>query len=403
MGRHSGVLAWNRFLTLAEGPVHVNHSGGGQALPLVGIRVVDLTSNIAGPYCGAILADLGADVIHVEGPRGDDSRRMSPARGDESAYFAVVNRSKRTMRLDISADADLERLVGLVSTADVFLTNLRAHKLVRRGLDAATLRASYPSLIHAALSAYGARGPEAERPGYDAVVQARTGLASVTGHAESPPARVGVSILDFGSGMWMATAVIAAIRRRDVTGEGAEVTTSLFETGVTWASYHIAANQVTGLPSTRHGSGHPAFAPYGVFPTANGDLCIGIGGDGQFRILCTALGRPELADDDAFATNPQRVRNSAELRSLIEASLSTGTAEHWAAVLTGAGLPVDIVQRPEELLDDAQAAETGIFSATTLAGEPLLIPGLPITFDGVRPPVRHPATEMAGDSTWLPR
>lgn len=402
MGRHSGVLAWNRFLTLAEGLVHVNHSGGGHALPLVGIRVVDLTSNIAGPYCGAILADFGADVIHVEGPHGDDARRMSPVRGDQSAYFAVVNRNKRTLRLDIGTDSDLERLLGLIGTADVFLTNLRPHKLSRRGLDAETLRTANHRLIHAGLSAYGADGREAERPGYDAVVQARTGLASVTGHPESPPARVGVSILDFGSGMWMAMAVIAAIRRRDVTGEGAEVTTSLFETGATWSSYHIAAHQVTGLPSTRHGSGHPAFAPYGIFSTADGELCIGIGGDGQFRVLCGALGVPELAEDERFTTNPQRVQRSAELRSLIEERLLTDTAAHWSAVLAGAGLPVDVVQLPEALLNDPQASDIGILDTTALDGEPLRIPGLPVRIDGVRPTVRRPATEVEADAHWLP-
>ncbi len=394
------MITWNRFLTLAEGPVHVNDSGAEPGPPLNDIRVVDLTSNIAGPYCAAILADLGADVIHVEGPRGDESRRMSPTRGGESAYFAVVNRNKRCIRLDLNDPVDLSRLLTLIDGADVFVTNLREHKLVRRGLDAATLRSERPTLIHAALSAYGSEGRESGRPGYDAVVQARTGLASVTGHPDSPPARVGVSILDFGSGMWLANAVIAAIRRRDVTGQGAHVTTSLFETGVTWASYHIAAHQVTGDPSGRHGSGHPAFSPYGIFTTGRGDLCIGIGADGQFTALCEALQLQHLSGDERFATNPDRVRHSDELRSIIEVRLSTATADHWAALLADAGLPVDIVQWPEDLLADPQAEATGILSGIDLGGLPLRIPGLPVSIDGVRPPVHHTAIEVEPTAGW---
>jgi crotonobetainyl-CoA:carnitine CoA-transferase CaiB-like acyl-CoA transferase len=370
-------------------------------LPLTGIKVVDLTSNIAGPYCSAILADLGAEVVHVEGPRGDDSRRMAPVRGQESAYFAVVNRNKFTMQLDITNQDDLGSLIRLIERSDVFVTNLRAHKLGRRGLDASSLRRSHPRLVHAALSAYGHCGPDSERPGYDAVIQARTGIASITGHADSPPARAGVSILDFGSGMWLALAVVSALRRRDVTGLGADLTCSLYETGVTWVSYHLAAHQLTGQPSRRFGSGHPAFAPYGIFQTARGQLCIGIGSDQQFHVLCQTLGLGDLADDPAFAVNSQRVRNAEALQVILESALASASAHEWSEALTAAGLPVDILQQPEDVLWDNQAEAISILGEVHVQAEPIRIPGLPIRFDGIRPAIRPSSGLPANAPDWV--
>jgi len=247
--------------------------------PLSGVRVVDLTSNVAAPFATAVLADLGADVIHVESPDGDDCRRMAPTTDSSSAYFQVVNRNKQGAVLDIRDEADFQGLMQMIANADVFVTNLRPGKLERLGLDGASLRARFPRLIHASLSAYGPVGAERDKPGYDAVLQARTGIASVTGTTDGPPVRVGVSILDVGAGTWLALGIIAALYHREQTGVGGEVATSLFETGASWASYHVAAHQVTGLPSKRHGSGHPAFSPYGIFQTGNGEICIGIGSD----------------------------------------------------------------------------------------------------------------------------
>lgn len=266
--------------------------------PLAGVRVVDLTSNVAAPFGGAVLADLGADVTHVEGPDGDFCRRMAPTIGDSSAYFNVVNRNKDGVRLDIRVPEDRARLDEMIGGADVFLCNLRPGKLAKYGLDSASLCVRFPRLIHASLSAYGSSGAERDRPGFDAVLQARTGIASVTGTADGPPVRAGVSILDVGAGIWLALAVIASLYRREQTGVGGAVATSLFETGANWVGYHVVAHQVTGEPSSRHGSGHPAFAPYGIFTTGAGDICLGIGGDGQFGRLCQALGLEHLLDDD---------------------------------------------------------------------------------------------------------
>ena len=354
--------------------------------PLTGIRVIDLTSNIAGPFGSAVLADLGAEVIHVEGPRGDDSRRMAPAVGDRSAYFCVVNRGKSCTTLDIATVEGKTALMDLIADADVFVTNLRPGKIERLGIDADTLRVRFPRLIHASLSAYGASGPERDRPGYDAVLQARTGIAAVTGEFDGPPVRAGVSILDMGSGTWLALGVIAALYRRELTGVGGTVATSLFETGASWVSYHLAAHQVTGEASQRHGSGHPAFAPYGIYRTGDGDICIGVGGDSLFRQLCEALDRSDLAVDPRFASNNDRTRHADVLREELESVLATRSAQDWAQSLGALGLPVDAVNRPEDLLADRQSDATGIMLDVPGPGDATVrIPGLPLSFDGQRP------------------
>jgi len=361
----------------------------GTARPLDGVTVVDLTSNVAAPFASAVLADLGADVIHVESPAGDECRRMAPTMDASSAYFQVVNRNKKGAVLDIRTEADYQRLMEMIEGADVFVTNLRPGKLDRLRLDGASLRAHFPRLIHASLSAYGPVGAERDKPGYDAVLQARTGIASVTGTPDGPPVRAGVSILDVGAGTWLALGVITALYLRERTGEGGEVATSLFETGVSWVAYHLAAHQITGRPSARHGSGHPAFSPYGILRTGDGEICIGIGSDALFAQLCSALGRPDLQDDPRFATNEERSRNAAYLRTELEAAMAGSSADELAALLGRAGLPVDAVHRPEHLLTDPQARETGIL--LDVPGTGLTIPGLPLTFDGSRPQVHYGA------------
>jgi len=363
--------------------------------PLTGVRVIDLTSNVAAPFGSAILADLGADVIHVEAPKGDDCRRMAPSFGQGSAYFSVVNRNKSGMTLDIRILEDRRTLDELINRADVFVTNLRPGKLEALGLDATSLRHGHPRLIHASLSAYGQSGPERDKPGYDAVLQARTGIASVTGEADGPPVRAGVSILDVGAGTWLALAILAALYEREMTGCGRAVSTSLFETGASWVSYHLAAHQVTGNPSQRHGSGHPAFAPYGIFRTQSGDICIGIGGDHLFRELCNAIGRDDLIDDERFLSNSERARNAGELRAELERTFENKSALDWAQELSYRGLPVDAVNQPEDLLTDHQSRETDILQELMGPhGRSMRIPGLPITFDGERPRFKSPAPEF---------
>lgn len=358
-------------------------------LPLEGVRVVDLTSNIAAPFAGAVLADLGADVVHVESVSGDDSRRMAPRVGNASAYWHVVNRNKSVERLDIRDQVDCQKLKSLIADSDVFLTNLRPGKLEKYGLDATSLRGEQPRLIHGALSAYGAVGPERDRAGYDAVLQARTGIAAVTGEKTGPPVRAGVSVLDVGAGTWLALGVIAALLNREKTGQGANIATSLLETGANWVAYHVAAQQISNSPSGRFGSGHPAFSPYGIFDTATEQVCIGIGGDELFGKLCAALDAHHLTADSRFETNVARVANDTVLRSLLEEVLAQFTADEVVGRLDSFGVACDKVQQPEDLVRDPQVQFLDLLLRENVGGfGDLVFPGLPITFDGNRPDIR---------------
>jgi crotonobetainyl-CoA:carnitine CoA-transferase CaiB-like acyl-CoA transferase len=359
------------------------------SLPLTGITVLDATSNIAGPFGGAILADLGAHVIKIETPAGDAARSMSPTEGDRSAYFHVVNRNKVAIELDLKSEPGQAKLASLLAEADVFLTNFLPDKLNELGLGSAELMAKHPTLIIGNLSSYGTQGPSRKFPGYDATVQARTGIMHITGELDGSPVRTGVSVLDVGSGMWLATGILAAIISRNNTGLGSVIETSLYETGVMWVSYHLSANQISKLPSVRSGSNHPAFSPYGLFNTQDDQIMIGVGNDNLFERLCKAIARPDLAASSLFKSNTDRVKNSAQLRHEIEATLKTSSASSWVEMLGQHNVPADQVLHPEDLLHDPQAQATGILldypddeSVVTK------IPGLPIRINGVRPGIR---------------
>lgn len=364
-------------------------------LPLFGVKVLDATSNIAGPFSGAVLADLGAEVTKIETPTGDPARAMSPIDGDRSAYFHVVNRNKTAVSIDLKSKEGQSKLGGMLDECDVFLTNFLPERLQALSLTSQELRASRPRLIFGNLSSYGSEGPDAQAPGYDATVQARTGIMHVTGESDGDPVRAGVSVLDIGGGMWLAIGVLAALVKRDRTGEGSVVETSLFETGALWVSYHLLANQLTGKASVRSGAGHPAFSPYGLFATSFGTLCIGVGNDNIFLKLCRLINRKDLSDDIRFLTNSDRVNNALILKVEIEKSLASKDAVYWAQVLGNGGVPTDRVSLPEDLLNDSQAKSVGMlldYPDTTTQVQ--LIPGLPLRFDGVRPPIRLAAPHL---------
>ena len=373
-------------------------SDSSPALPLAGIRVLDATSNIAGPFGGAVLADLGADVLKIETPAGDPSRSMSPVDGDRSAYFHIVNRNKDVEALDLKSANGKSRLHDLLEHSDVFLTNFLPDRLRALELDSATVMARYPQLIFGNLSSYGSTGPDAAAPGYDATVQARTGIMHVTGEPEGNPVRAGVSVLDVGSGMWLAIGVLAALLERNNTGRGKLVETSLYETGATWVSYHLSAEQLTSAPSVRSGSGHPAFAPYGIFDTASGTLCVGVGNNNIFAKLCTLIGRDDLITNSAYATNVDRVRNASSLKVEIEKALAAHDAQYWAELLGRNGVPADRVALPEELHHDVQAEAIDLLlDYPDSESKVRRIPGLPLRFNGKRPPIRKAAPHRHTD------
>jgi crotonobetainyl-CoA:carnitine CoA-transferase CaiB-like acyl-CoA transferase len=297
--------------------------------------------------------------------------------------------------LDVRDEAGRDAFFDLLERADVFVTNMRGQKLEAIGLDYDALRERFPQLIYADISAYGNDGEEKERAGYDMVLQARAGLMSVNGEPERPAARVGVSILDMGSGIWLALGVLAALRARDTTGIGSRVSTSLLEVGASFMAYDCAAYQMTGVLSERRGSEHPAFAPYAVFACRDGSVAIGVGADHLFARLADAVGAPEWIEDERFTTNALRVAHRHELRAALEERLAAKTAGEWAAVLDASGIPADVVADVAGVLADEQLAavdmwvETPIPEGLDAAGRRAYqVPGLPIRFDQERPPVR---------------
>lgn len=361
-------------------------------LPLAGIKVIDATSNIAGPWGGTVLGDLGADVLKIETPNGDPARFMAPTDEDRSAYFHIVNRNKTVITVDLKTPDGISKLLELLDECDVFLTNFLPAQLEKFGLTPSELMKSRPQLIIGNLSSYGSQGPSSSWPGYDATLQARTGIMNVTGERNGPPVRAGVSILDLGTGTWLALGILAAIVKRNRTGVGSLVETSLYETGASWVSYHIAAFELTGDASLRSGSGHPAFSPYGIFSTRNGDICIGVGNNAIFAKLCTAIGRLELIEDPKFSENTERVKNVSALKSEIEEGLRLHPASYWVKVLCESGVPAEEVLQPEELLNDEQAKSMGVLiNYPDDSTDVTVVPGLPIRFDGERPQVRMPA------------
>jgi len=368
----------------------------GMSSLLAGVRVLDLSTIVAGPSASMILADLGADVIKVErAGSGEDGRGMGPHRGPWGAYFAAINRGKRSICIDITKPAGRETVLRIAATCDVFLENFRGGKAAALGLDEVSVRARKPDIIYASLSAYGPGGPDYTRPGYDAVLQARTGIMSITGTGDGVPIRSGVSILDLGTGVWMALGVLAALMEKQRSGRGQRVDASLFQTGVMLMAYHLLYRQFAGVNPAPQGSKHTAFAPYGAYQAADGTMMIGISGDAAFRRLCQALGNPQWIEDPRFQTNPDRVRNTPELDELIGAVLRTKPAAHWTAVLDQWDIANDPLQNPGQILHDRQVLALQQLEEVKLSGvEPALLPRLPIGLSETPPAIQGPPPEV---------
>ena len=377
-------------------------------LPLEGVVVADLTQNVAGPFCTQILGDMGAEVVKVERPgRGDDARAWAPPFwGAESAAFMAMNRNKKSLALDLKREGGLEVLKRLVARADVFVQSLRAGAVAELGLDFAAAAALNPRLVYCSVTAYGARGPLADRPGYDPLMQAYGGLMSVNGHPGQEPARVGTSIVDMGTGMWAALGIVAALRQRDATGRAVEVTTALFETALMWVSYHAMGYLGSGEVPQPQGSGTAMIAPYQAFPTADGYAMVAAGSDALYGRLVRALGAPGLADDPRFADNPSRVRHRAALVEALAARTRELKTVELLERLRAAGVPGAPILTVDAVLEEPQTRASGMLVA---APHPRLPDyrsiGLPILWDGARPEVRRVPPRLGEHSadilTWL--
>lgn len=348
-----------------------------------------------------ILADLGAEVIKVERPEvGDDARHMGPYLERWGAYFVAINRGKRSIVVDLRRKEGKALLLKLVAKSDVFLESFRGGKAASLGLDEETVRSVQPQIIYASLTAYGPRGPEYEKSGYDALLQARTGILSVTGTEEGTPVRAGVSLLDMGSGMWVALGVIAALLERQRSGRGQRVEGSLFQTGVMWLAYHVLARQMSGKDPTPQGTRHPAFAPYGDFPTADGTVLIGVSNDRLFAKLCAALGRVGWVQEPRFATNPTRVQNRPQLEQEMAAVLRERSTAEWLVEFDRHGVPSSPVQNIGQLLNDTQLAAIGQLEQVGLPhpiGASLRLPRLPLELSVSPAAISGPPPQLGED------
>ena len=363
--------------------------------PLAGIRVLDLSRVLAGPWCTQLLADMGAEVIKVERPgAGDDTRHWGPPwheHGDEkvAAYFLAANRGKKSAAIDFSRPEGAALVRRLAETSDVLVENFKVGGLAKFGLDAETLRAANPRLIYASITGFGQDGPSADRAGYDYIIQGMGGMMSVTGLPDGVPGggpmRAGVAIVDLFTGLYASNAILAALHRRETAGEGAVIDLSLFETQLAVLANQASNALVSGQDPPRQGNTHPNIVPYQPFEAADQPLIIAIGNDRQFGRLAEICGAPEWTSDPRFATNGARVAHRAELVPLIAACIATRPAADWLAQLEAAGIPAGPINRISQALGDPQAEFRHVvrrFGAGRLGEVPTV--GSPLRFDGER-------------------
>ena len=324
---------------------------------LAGVRILDLTRVLAGPYASMVLADLGAEVIKVELPgTGDESRGFGPFQNGESAYFTSVNRGKKSVTIDLRQDRGRELALALAASCDVLVENFRPGSMDRFGLGYETLHALYPRLVYASISGFGQTGPYAQRPAYDVLIQAMGGLASITGQPDSPPVRVGSSIADLSSALFGAVGILAALQRSRQTGEGQQVDISMLDCQVALLENALARYAVSGEVPQPLGSRHPAITPFQFFAASDGYIVLAAGNDGLWQKLCKALGQEDLIADPRFADNALRTENHAELEPLLAQILAKKTVAEWCAVLGEAGVPSGPLCDVGQVFNDEQIA-----------------------------------------------
>ncbi len=363
-------------------------------LPLEGVRVLDLSRVLAGPYATMVLGDLGADVLKVEHPeRGDDTRQWGPPfAGGEAAYFLSVNRNKRSVGVDLKSPEGQERIRSLAAGADVVIENMKRGGLDKLGLGYEALRELNPGLVYCSITGFGP-GKDGARPGYDFLIQARAGVMGITGfpEPEGEPTKVGVAIADIVCGLHAATAILAALHKREATGEGARVEVPLFESTLSWLANRGQEYLVSGEDKGQMGNAHPTIVPYQTFDTSDKQIAVAVGNDAQFARLCEAMERADVAEDERFSTNPDRVANREELAALMQEVLSGRPADEWVERIRDAGVPCGPVNTLAEALSDEHLSSTDMLQEVEhpLAGT-LEMLASPVLLDGERPPVRRP-------------
>lgn len=361
-----------------------------QTLPnegaLSGVRVIDLTRVLGGPFCTQILADHGADVVKVEPPAGDETRDWGPPFHDEdAAYFIGTNRNKRSIGLDLAIDAGRAVLMRMLEHADVMIENFKPGTLDKWGIGNDVLRARFPRLIHCRISGFGADGPHGGHPGYDAIIQAMTGMMAATGTSASGPVRLGVPIVDLATGLYACVGILMALTERARSGRGQFVEATLYESGLAVMHPHTANYFMHGKPPALIGNDHPNLSPYSVFAARDGAIFLGVGNDAAFRKLCRELGRSDLGTDPRFARNRDRVVNRDALRAELEAVLKDQAVGPLCKRLLEAGLPAGPVQGIDQALSSAHTA----FRGTVIGKAWYKGVGSPVRFDRTRATLRR--------------
>ena len=359
---------------------------------LAGVRVLDFTRVLAGPFCTMILADMGADVIKVESLDGDETRQWGPpfdARG-RSAYYLSVNRNKRSLTLNLKTDAGQQIARELAKGSHIVVENFKPGGAAAFGLGYDDLRAINPALVYASISGFGQTGPYSDRPGYDFVVQAMSGLMSITGEQEGEPAKVGVAIADVIAGLFASTSLLGALRHAERTGEGQRLDISLLDSQIA-ALVNVASGAlVSGKTPARYGNAHPSIVPYQTFRAADAQFALAVGNDRQFAQLCALIDHPEWAADSRFATNPGRVRNREELVYLLGAVFAMRPAAEWVEQALERGIPAGSLNTVSQILDDPHIQARGLIHEI----DALRLVGPPVGFSQTPPTVRTPPPDL---------
>jgi crotonobetainyl-CoA:carnitine CoA-transferase CaiB-like acyl-CoA transferase len=361
---------------------------------LHGVRVLDFTRVLAGPFCTMLLGDLGADVVKVEQPIfGDETRQWGPpwfGAGQMSAYFASVNRNKRSLILDLKTPTGRDQAQRLATHSHIVIENFKAGGMAEFGLDYHTLHSLNPALVYCSITGFGQDGPYKDRPGYDYVIQAMSGLMSVTGPVDGEAHKVGVAVSDVFTGLFAVTGILAALRHAEHTGEGQYLDLALLDSQVA-ALVNVASNAlVSQRTPSRMGNQHPNIVPYQTFQAADQAFVVAVGNDRQFTALCDLMGQPDWADDPRFATNPQRLAHRAEVVSALQSIFVTRPASHWVDALLAVGIPTGPINSVMQALHDPQVQSRGMVQSVQTADGELPLVASPLHFTGTPASLRLP-------------
>lgn len=368
------------------------------AAPLTGLKVIELARVLAGPWAGQTLSDLGAEVIKVESPTGDDTRQWGPPfveRGEDrsASYFHSANRGKASVIVDLRTDEGQAKMHALLEDADVLIENFKTGGLAKYGMDYASLKERFPKLIYCSITGFGQTGPYAHRAGYDFIIQGISGLMSITGEPDSQPQKHGLAITDIFTGIYSTTAILAAVHQRNSTGVGQQIDMALLDCAVAVTGNQAMNYLTTGTPPTRLGNAHPNLTPYEVFETSDGHIIIATGNDGQFQRLCELLGLDGMGTDPDYASNSDRVANRAAMNARIEAATRMRTRDELLAICEVHNVPAGPINTMEDTFNDPQVKARGM--QIELDG----VPGInsPFKFSGAELALHRPAPKLGED------